>query len=239
MNESEKQFSFTRAALSTGGHPKSNFLSAQLSSMIVHKFSMLISATVILALVLVAGCTSLPPSVKYVPQLPSVKELDGLRVAAELLRDKAKSIEYFSVDIIANGYAVVGVTIINTSSNRSYLVQKENMRLSPGSGGVAAEFRSDAGSSFSTDLVVATVVYGVVLGPLLAQSMRSMVAQDVQHRLVQAELRDGTISPGQSLSGFAYFKVLKGTRLENTVLRVVVRELQTDKSVEVQLPLTQ
>lgn len=190
----------------------------------------------------VAGCTTPNTSARYTPAAtnPAYKrEANGLKIAVDPVFDNARSKDFFNTDALGAGILPIHVSVENTNSNASFLLQKKNFDFTAWSGSQtnlsasATNIRSDIGNAVGMVGVV-----GLSAPMIFAGTIAVGNAQAVQFNFVQAEFRDQTLSPGQRSGGFIYFQVKDGHRLGGGVLKATVPDLRSQKRTQFQIPIT-
>ena len=189
------------------------------------------------------GCTTPNASVQYTPPatatLASTREANGLKITVDPVFDSARSKAYFKADTSGMGILAIHIRAENTNPDASFLVQKKNLRFasgaSPQTGGApqAVEVRKDAAD------VVGVTGTALLSGPLLLGACVAVNnAAVIQQNLTQAEMRDQTLSPGQSVSGFVYCSVQKGSVSSGGILKIAAPDLRTQQTTLLEIPIS-
>ena len=197
---------------------------------------------------LLAGCGTAPIK-PYQAASSSTSErtaqASGVEVALDPFVESSRTKEYFDVDAVANGLAILHVRVVNTTSNQTYLVEKKNFQLlRNGAEDLAGDGKRTEGSNTGANVIAwgGLVVYGALTPAAMLTSM-SMIsrATEVQRNFTAKEMGDQTLSPGQSMEGFLYFTPVKKGEDWSRVA-VVQANLMSTKDhqvIELRIPLSQ
>lgn len=176
------------------------------------KHALRVSAiSVCLAFLCACSSTKLPdyagsPS----PQALTI-ESNGVAVTLDSFADKARCETYFDLNAPAAGIAIFHVSLANRSPDTAWLLHKDRCKLLLSG---ADSSQAGANTSRSTAPGEAVAITGALLAglgttPLLLAIANGQIkhATTVQRNFTEKELRDKTLSPGQSVEGFLYFKM--------------------------------
>ena len=152
---------------------------------------------------LCGGCTTtLPPyPVRPLTGYPHRVVQGGLALAVQPLRTEAERERYFGVDLVDEGVLPVFVLAENRSSTSSFLLSPENFRL-----GNAKSPPSGEGGP-GRDPIGLHIAAAATLSPVLivAYSTLESKGHQINQTFELNKLRDTTLSPGETVSGFVYF----------------------------------
>jgi hypothetical protein len=203
-----------------------------------------------LAATLAAGCST-NRITDYRPPSPSATERTaqqaGVEIAVDPFVQSGRTKQYFAMDAVGSGIAILHVRVANRTSDQTFLVEKKHFQLVSRAAGVnmAADGNTPGSSTKGKGTeTTAVVLYGVgspVLGVgfLLAGAAASSHAEEVQRNFVSKEMADQTLSPGQTMEGFIYFSpVTKGEDWSRTMgVKVDLTNTKTRQTTEVAIPL--
>jgi len=162
---------------------------------------------------------------------------DGVRVTVDPFTDPVRCGEYFDLPkAYANGLAILFVSIQNTSSDQSLLLERSAVRLLISSSPAAPGGRASVANG------EATAVFGASIGsPLLVMwgGAKASRAAMIQNNLVSKELKNDTLAPNQSASGFLYFQLDKTVLMrDGAVLEVDVARPLSPSVSTVRVPIS-
>lgn len=198
-----------------------------------------LSVSFIVPLIL-GACATPNTKVQYDPASPGnaavSRRVAGLEITVDPVFEKAQSEQYFNSDALGYGILPIHVAIKNTTAKSSYLLRKQDFKLSLNSGAQTsqsvADLRSDA------DKVIGGVAVAILSPALIAvEGVRLISSRAVQYNFVQAELRDQTLSAGGSAEGFIYFEVSRADASRGGSLRATLTSLQNQESVQAEFPV--
>jgi hypothetical protein len=193
------------------------------------------------------GCAGPGPIHQYAPPTLSQKaitsEVKGFRLSIDPILDSERSRQVFRTDAPAQGVLPILIRAENTSDGSSFLVRKASFQLSSRESARNAQSAGDRSEQSSTGSAVGTVgVVGMVaasalFAPLIFVGGASVAnASTEQFNFAQAELRDQSVSPAQTVSGFIYFQVPKGGPPRKGVLLATIRETRNQQDVLIEIP---
>lgn len=174
----------------------------------VYRFAVVV---VLLSLAVSNGyCKSYPdPPIRAFSEYHFKSEGNDLRIAVRPITDKRESKKYFGKHLAKSGLVPVQIIYFNDSTNRIYTVLKEKIMYAVGEDASPAEqpdknFHSKAGKTLG-------VVSAVAISPigLLASGALYARAESLKHNLSKKELRDQSLAPGGSTSGFIFIPIDK------------------------------
>lgn len=179
-----------------------------------------------LGLAVIAGCATPPayPS-RTATACRSHETKEGLTVGIQPLFDKQELDQYFGTDLVSRGLLPVLVVAENDSGDASYLLSLTNCSLSQGKGYGSEEDLSSRN--------YALIVPGGLIGAALV-----LDAQSKRVGMAVKELRDQTVSPGQTEQGFVYFSLpeQKPSRGSQVLVKVRVPRIGSHQTLEFELP---
>jgi hypothetical protein len=207
-----------------------------------------IIASCSLPLILLAGCST-DRITDYQPAAPSISERtaqeSGVEVGLDPFVESGRTKEYFDMDAVGDGIAILHVRVANKTADQTFLVEKENFELLPNGavGGLTGDAkgikRSQSGGT-TTELIGAfnPSLAGSVL--LLAGLASVSKSTEIQRNFTSKEMADATLSPGKSMEGFIYFApVNKGEDWTRTAaVKINLTDTKTRQVVELNIPLS-
>lgn len=204
-----------------------------------------IAAVGFISLLLIgAGCaTKRKPD--YHPSTPSASARIGrqaeIEVALDPFIERERTKQFFGINAIDDGIAILHVRVSNSSSNQTFLVEKKNFHLllaGAPSGQTAEgsiERRKGGGE--------ATAIVGASLGsfPLLVAGA-AMISQatEIQRNFVGKEMPDQTLAPGQNMEGFVYYMPVKKKVdwSRGSTMKINFTDTKTQQVTELNVPLS-
>lgn len=159
--------------------------------------------------------------------------------------EKARAKEYFDIDAVADGIAILHVRVANKTANQTFLVEKKNFRLLRNErGGLTGDGKIIERSQASGSALGVT---GAVLGGLggtgllLVGSAMVSHSTEIQRNFTSKEMGDQTLSPGQSMEGFIYFTPVNHGEdwTHNAAVKIKLPETKTRQIIELNVPLSQ
>jgi hypothetical protein len=191
---------------------------------------------------LLGGCATPNPHVEYAPASLGTsaisRQLSGLEISVDPVFDTTRSEQYFKSDALAYGILAIHVAISNSSTKTSYLLREADLKLTLNTGAQASQSPSGTGTRTGVDQAIGIGAVAVLSPALMwAEGIKLISSRAVQYNYAQAELRDQTLSAGRSASGFVYFKVSRGDAQRGGVLKMTLKALPSQESVEVDFPV--
>jgi hypothetical protein len=196
-------------------------------------------------LVFLTGCGT-ERITDYQPASPSISEHmvqgSGVGVALDPFVESERTRQYFDIDAVANGIAILHVRVVNNTADQTFLVEKKDFQLSTdgGTNGLTGDGKKIERSEAVGDTVGLVGAAAVSL-PLLFASM-SMVSHssEIQRNFTGKEMDDQTLSPGQSMEGFIYFTPIKKGEdwTRAAAVKINLTETKTQHSIELNIPLS-
>ena len=179
---------------------------------------------------------------------PSISErsaqVSGVEVALDPFVESGRTKEYFDMDAVANGIAILHVRVTNKTVDQTFLVEKKGFQLLRNGGGAL----TDDGKSIEHSQASANAlgITGAVLGGLggtgllLAGSAMVSHSTEIQRNLTSKEMGDQTLSPGESMEGFIYFMpVNRGEDwTQGATVKINLTETKSQKLTELNVPLS-
>jgi hypothetical protein len=205
--------------------------------------------TIVSLPILLTGCSTQRIS-DYRPASASVSERtaqeSGVEVAIDPFVDSKRTKQYFDIDAVADGIAIVHVRVANSTADRTYLVEKKDFHLIPngaaaGWAGDGKKIERDRAAGTATEwAAVATVGSLAGSGLLLAGLALESKATEIQRNFTSKEIADATLSPGKSMEGFVYFTpVKKGEDWSRaTTVKINLTETKTQQMITLTIPLS-
>jgi hypothetical protein len=197
-----------------------------------------------------SGCTTARIA-DYQPASPTATEhtvqRSGVQIALDPFVESSRTEQYFDMDALANGIAILHVHITNETTNQTFLVEKKDFQLVPiGSSTGLTETSTNITSSTGRGLITtATVLYGlgsevVGVGFLLAGAASVSHSSEIQRNFADKQMPDETLSPGESMEGFVYFSpVQKGEDWSRTTFaKIDLQNIQTHQITELTILLS-
>jgi hypothetical protein len=139
--------------------------------------------------------------VKPISDYPAAVEKSGLIVAALAVEDKKEQFKYFGIDFRSKGYVPVLLVVKNTTSNDSYLLNKEALTFNLANGSASALGHPSRPSGAEKAIAIAGSIPTVYT--FLATFAAAKYAELRQH-LLREELQSTTLSSGASAHGFVF-----------------------------------
>jgi hypothetical protein len=137
---------------------------------------------------------------------------NGIAVIIDPLTDTADAEKYFGTDLASKGILAVMIIVKNGGAT-SVLVATEKIALGQGQAGYSPKGSDSAGDTATG--MAAGLGASVLLPPLIVPLVvflpiaSNMIANsnEMKHNFQTKELRTKTLSPGESTSGFMYFRI--------------------------------
>ena len=168
-------------------------------------------ATVLLSCAAANGyCKSYPdPPIREFSEYNLTSEGNDLRIAIYPITDKRESKKYFGKHLVKSGLLPIQIIYFNDSPDRIYTVLKEEISYSVGDEiGLVEQpndkFKGTAGKTLGIASAIAISPIGLLTGGAL-----SARANSLRHNLSKKELRDQSLAPGGSTSGFIFVPIDK------------------------------
>lgn len=208
---------------------------------IIKQFIIIVSCALLLSLT--GGCTARIRDYQLAASSTSERtaQAAGVGVALDPFVEKARTENYFNIDAVANGIAILHVRVANKTTDQTFLVKKESFQLlRNGAGGLTSNGKKIECSSPALYTIgkVDTVV--IALTGLIGSAILSHSAE-IQRNFTSKEMGDQTLSPGQSMEGFIYFApVNHGEDWTHTAtVKINLTETKTQQFIELNVPLSQ
>ncbi len=195
-------------------------------------------------LLLVGACSAarLPDfQPQAIDQYPQRAERNGLVVAAHALTDEDQVERYFGTDLVDDGILPVLVVAANRGSDSSFIVLSDSIQLArPTAKATGDDVASTTASQavgytgLATALVVPVVAIALI--PTAAAMLSS--AREQSYSFLTKQFHSQTVSPGEQVSGFMYFKLKDGSLpAPGTVVRVRVLRPGVGQAQLLEIPL--
>ena len=156
--------------------------------------------------VMLTGCST-PQSMDYQPGISAGTERVGrtpeVEIAVDPFVDRERSKQFFGIDAMDNGIAILHVRIVNKTANQTLLVEKKDFQLVRNGTEVSTGNLDKDKDSVTPGQVIGAIGMGSLMGILGATMVAH--ATEVQMNFTSKEMGDQTLSPGQSTDGFIYF----------------------------------
>ena len=193
-------------------------------------------------MVALIGCATPKASVQYespaTATLASTYETNGLKIIVDPVFDSARSKSYFKADALGMGILPIHILAENNNPNASFLVQKKNLRFESGANPQAGGAPRAVDVHKDTADIAGVAGTALLSGPLLLGAcVAANNAAVIQQNLTQAEMRDQTLSPGQSVSGFVYCPIPKGGAACGGVLKIAAPDLHSQEITRLEIPI--
>jgi hypothetical protein len=196
-------------------------------------------------LLMLAGCGTAPIK-PYQPVSQSISErtiqASGLEVALDPFVESSRTKEYFDIDAVANGIAILHVRVVNNTSNQTFLVEKKDFQLVRGVAG--ANLTGNGKKIESSDAAGNAIgwVGALAVSPVLLITASVMVSHstEIQRNFTGKEMGDQTLSPGESMEGFIYFTPVNHGQdwTQGTAVKVKLTETKSQQLTELTIPLS-
>ncbi len=177
---------------------------------------------VIMAMVLCAlidGCaTSKPQYEQSQSSLPSASRksqtLDGIQVTVDWLNEKETTEKYFGVDGSKGDLLILSLRLENRTPASTILVVKTNFAVRLGDAANQAAGRSELPGANTSGAETVGVVGALALSPVLMVAAAGLMteAETRSHNFQLQELRDRTLSPGETEEGCVYYRLKDARR---------------------------
>jgi hypothetical protein len=181
---------------------------------------LMLGAFCLLSMMMGAGCgtMSIPPYAGGPAKYAQTRESQGLQVTADPFLDKERADTYFQIDPANRGVAIIFLRAENHSTNATWLLNEENMRLLDAAGNASMNAH-DRGVKGDYGAANAVGWAGAAIGSfpmLFASGKLTSDAMVREKNFVDKEWHNQTLSPGQSAQGFIYFSSGTKTNWSNT-----------------------
>jgi len=168
-------------------------------------------------------------------------EHEGLKVTLDPFSDKARCETYFKLNAPAAGIVILHLRVENQSAETTWLVRKSQLHLvvaGSASALVEANTKQDTGAGEALAITGAALA-GLATTPLFLALGGSQIkhATTVQRNFTEKELRDRTLSPGQSEEGFIYYQLAKKNSSFSGTLLFGASSTQNQQSNILQIPI--
>jgi hypothetical protein len=199
-------------------------------------------------LLFLTGCGTNPIK-PYQPASPSTSERtvqeSGVEVALDPFVESSRTGEYFDIDALDKGIAILHVRVANKTSDQTFLVERKNFQLSKEGDangltgdGAKNEHSNATGNTAAWIGAVSGGVGGVGL-IFMGGGMVSHSTQ-IQRNFTDKEMGDASLSPGESLEGFIYFAPVDHGKdwSRNASVKINLTETKTRRVIELNIPLS-
>jgi hypothetical protein len=198
-------------------------------------------------LLMLTGCGT-EPIKPYQTSSPSISErtaqASGVEVALDPFVESGRTKEYFDIDAVANGIAILHVRVTNKTTDQTFLVEKKGFQLlRNGAEGLTDDGKRVEHSQASANALGIT---GAVLGGLGGAGLMLIGSDivshstEIQRNFTSKEMGDQTLSPGQSMEGFIYFTPVNHGEdwTQGAAVKIKVTETKTQQLTELNVPLS-
>ena len=194
---------------------------------------------------------------------PLHTEFNGLKLAVDPYLDPARVEGFFSVDLLAEGIVPILLVIENSSEAQGYRILRDNVALLQAEGTLATQSEVTGSQQLNQQLGQAETLggawagaatplplgYAYNLGPGAAFAAIGAYAvftefsatrkKDVlEYSILETQLMDKTLYPGQTLSGFVYFRLDDSDIGSITGIRVLAEGLKNIEDIAFEFTLT-
>ncbi len=196
------------------------------------------------------GCTT-EPIQPYQPTSSSLSERtveeSGVAVALDPFIESGRTKQYFNIDAVADGIAILHVRVTNKTADQTFLVEKKGFQLLPAgtTGGLTGDGknieRPQTGTATLAGVGVLFALNGVAgIGSAMTMLVGESKSTEIQRNATSKEMGDATLSPGKSMEGFIYFTPVKqGADWTRTaIVKINLTETRTQKVIEFNVPLS-
>jgi hypothetical protein len=208
-----------------------NHLNNLTDEVIMKTFFTIVSCSLLVSL---TGCGT-SPTKDYQPASPPMTERtaqeSGVEVALDPFVERERTKEFFHIDALSEGIAILHVRVENRTADQTFLVQKTNFRLL--SGEADADLIADD-KKIKRSTTAGNVVGWAGMGGasiLLAGGLVSD-STEIQRNFTSKEMGDQSLSPGESMEGFVYFVPVKRGEdwSRDATIKIDLIELRTQKT---------
>jgi hypothetical protein len=209
---------------------------------IMKSFIIVASCSVLL---LLAGCGT-NPTKAYEPAAPATSERtaqgSGVEVAIDPFVESSRTKEYFHMDAVDNGIAILHVRVANKNAQQSFLVEKKNFQLirNGSAGDLTGDGKKIERSNTAGDAVAWTGAVAVSAPLLMISGGMVSHATEIQRNFTSKELGDASLSPGESIEGFIYFKPVNHGEdwTRNASVKINLTEMKSQQTIALNIPLS-
>jgi hypothetical protein len=176
-------------------------------------YSELISSLIVVATLCACSAYKFPTySLDSDNQYGDSATKDGLFVAIRPLADKQELRKYFGVDLLSNNVLPLFVFADNRTTNASFVLMRDDFLLTQLSGDVLLQSNTVRSGTSPGGHAIAFVGAATLAVPLLVVGTQmEQHAFAVKQNIIKNELRNQSISPGRSVSGFVYVQMNEKT----------------------------
>lgn len=163
-------------------------------------------------------------------------EREGLVATVDPFSDRERSEKFFGMNALARGVLILHLRVENRSGDQTWLLQRDGCSL------VSGERAAHSSSGDRPDMVAAETisVVGMAAGsfPLLLVG-NSIISKntEIQRNFSEKELVSRTLSRGQAVEGFLYYRVEKGPRALRGELRIPLTSTRTRETITLSVPV--
>jgi hypothetical protein len=193
-------------------------------------------------LLFLTGCGTNPIR-PYQPASPSSSERkaqeSGVEVALDPFLESSRTKQYFDIDAVGKGIAILHVRVANKTANQTFLVEKKNFQLvrSGAAGGLTGD-----GKKIERSTAAGNAVAWVGMGGLSMLAAGGLVSHstEIQRNFTNKEMGNASLSPGESMEGFIYFTPVNHGEdwTQNAVVKINLTETKTQQVIELNIPLS-
>ena len=189
-------------------------------------------------LLFLTGCGTNPIR-PYQPSSPSSSERkaqeSGVEVALDPFLESSRTKQYFDIDAVGKGIAILHVRVANKTANQTFLVEKKNFQLvrNGAAGGLTGDGKKTEHSMAAENAVAWALGPGLITGGMVSHST------EIQRNFTNKEMGNASLSPGENIEGFIYFTPVNHGEdwTQNAVVKINLTETKTQKVIELNIPL--
>jgi len=194
------------------------------------------------------GRRIVPVSYTHLDVYKRQAQQSGVEVALDPFVESARTKQYFDIDAVAEGIAILHIRVTNKTADQTFLVEKKDFQLLPGgtAGGLTGNGNKIERSHATADTLntvgavgVAVEGIGLIGVGLIGLGMESKF-NEIQRNFTGKEMADATLSPGQSMEGFVYFMPVKKDEdwTRAATVKVNLTETKTQQTIALSIPLS-
>lgn len=133
------------------------------------------------------------------------KSIEGVSVVAQPLLDKKRSKEYFGVDLLQKDILAIYLSVINNNPDVSFTLPSESIHITQiNSNDLINNPEKESQEAGEGIAMVGALLISPLFIAIAAQQLSD--ASIIKENFEAKMFRTQTIDPGQSASGFSYFK---------------------------------
>jgi hypothetical protein len=205
--------------------------------------------------IVLAGCTT-QKITDYQPASASVSERtaqeSGVEVALDPFVESGRTKQYFDIDAVAEGIAILHVRVTNKTADQTFLVEKTDFHLllHGDAEDLTATNKIERPLGYFSGGGVGPLTFKAFLiggpgaesfsGPSLGNLANNSKFTEIQRNFTAKEMADATLSPGKSMEGFIYLAPLKKGEdwSRAATIKVNLTETKTRQLINLNIPLS-